>query len=104
MAKVSQLKNSKARYIKHESIRMGDIIKISGHYVDMDITRQGTVRKRLHNGREVEYLTAQGAVLLTVYGDGTSDAGRYTVTLLRRELDSKPFDDKDPEPTLWDGI
>jgi hypothetical protein len=94
----------KARFIKHESIRVKDLIKVTGSHHDMTITRQGTVTKRLHYGRATEYLTADNVVLLHAYGDGGSDLNRFTVTLLSRPLDSAPFSVTDPEPTLFEDL
>jgi hypothetical protein len=87
--------------LKPSSIRYNDIIRVSGKYHDMTITRTGTVAGRSHYSNITEYTTLSGAVLLQVFGDGTTDVGTATITLLRRPINSKPFDDT-PDPSLFD--
>lgn len=90
------------RYIKPDSIRMDDLIRVAGKYLDADITRTGKVVKRRHLNRDTSYETAQGVELLTVHADGSTTPTRARVTLVSRPLDSQPLNDADPEPTLFD--
>lgn len=98
---MARLNRTPPRFIKHESIRLLDTIRVTGRYLDTDTSKTGIVRKRLHEGRGVVYLTAQGAELLRVFGDGGTEPAVARITLVGRVVDSQPFDD-DPEPTLFD--
>ena len=73
------------RYIKPETICIGDKIKIRFSTGDMEQTRTGTVAKREHFGRNTsEVRTAEGYVLLEWFTDGTTSPPNAVVTLIHR--------------------
>jgi len=91
------------RFIKPDSIRMGDLVRVTGKYQDVDIARTGYMVKRDHQGRTTTYYSAAGVELLSVYGDGTTSPERAKVTLITRPMVSSPFPDStDESPTLFD--
>lgn len=71
------------RYIKPESIKIGDTIKVEGQYHDAVFTRTGRVAKRDQQRGLTEWLTAQGVIMVTRYDSGHVD-GNVKVTLLNR--------------------
>lgn len=82
------------RTIKHESIRLGDVVRISGRIGDMEVARVGTVAKRTHSSIGTEYTTPSGMVLLTVYRDGSTDFVKLRIALLNEgHLYTEPVDE-----------
>lgn len=82
-------KTAPARYIKASSIQLGDTIRITGTWHDMEMSRKGTVAKRTVDPRSgtTEWITAQGIVLHTVFKDGSSPHPARVITLLNRVAD-----------------
>jgi hypothetical protein len=72
-----------ARYIKHESIKIGDVIKVERKVQDATVTTIGRVARRDRGLHVTEYTTDQGIVLLTHWHDGISTGGK--ITLLSRD-------------------
>lgn len=69
------------RYIKPETICIGDTIKVTTKEMDTEVSRVGRVARRLHYNQITEYITAEGVSLL-VQNRGMVDC---KVTLLKRE-------------------
>jgi hypothetical protein len=71
-----------ARYIKAETICIGDTVRVSHDELDSTVSIVGVVGKRERRGRETEYFTTGGRLLLTtIYG---ATARTRTITLLDR--------------------
>lgn len=68
--------------IKQDSVKEGDLIRITGNYADMRITRVGIVANvRSHMwGRTIE--TEQGVTLLEIQRDGNTDIRNLKIQLL----------------------
>ena len=81
------------RYIKHDSIRIGDVIKVEQQVEDATIERKGQVAKRERSTYGTDYLTAAGIVLYTYTRDDLTQA---RITLLRRTHNITEM-----ENTLW---
>ena len=79
-----------ARNIKHTSIRIGDCITIHYTFHDMKMTRTAVVAKRDIIGRSTEYRTAQGAIIFTVFADGTTDMHVKRIVWLSSSNDTVP--------------
>jgi hypothetical protein len=92
---------SHARFIKHDSIRLNDLVRVAGKYADADVTRTGVVVKRRHLNKDTVYETEQGVELLTVHADNTTTPECAKVTLISRPLNSQPLHDNDPAPSLF---
>jgi hypothetical protein len=75
------------RYIKPESIQIGDTVKVSKPFQDAIVSTVGIVAKRDHVGDFTEYLTAQGVLLLE---HNRRMPEKVKVTLLNRTLDNTP--------------
>lgn len=80
-----------ARFIKHESIKIGDTIKVEENIADITVTRVGTVAKRDHSHFGTDYVTAQGVALYTHTRDGLKTA---KITLLARALNVSDMTDR----------
>jgi hypothetical protein len=77
-------RQARVHVIKHSTIQLGDLIRVSGKLHDMNVSRTGTVAKRDNDGRgNVDYLTAKGVRLLTVYKDGSADMTGVKITRLQ---------------------
>lgn len=72
----------KPRYIKPETICIGDLIRVTRKHKDVEISVVGKVASRQHFPRSTEYQTANGYVLLEQF---YSTPEKVTVTLLHRE-------------------
>lgn len=87
-------KATKFRQIKPESIRLDDLIRCTATQGGVQRSRTGVVKQRtvFRNNGGVEFATAEGGVLLTVFKDGSTDMfGTTTVTLISRvDTDTLP--------------
>lgn len=75
------------RYIKPETICIGDVIRVTEKKRDTTVSVVGTVAKRERGRNYTEYVTAEGVTLLETY---THDDRKYTVTLLDRPAERTP--------------
>lgn len=69
-------------YIKPETICIGDVIRVTRKYKDVEISEVGKVASRQHFSHSTEYQTAEGHVLLEQF---YSTPQKVTVTLLQRD-------------------
>lgn len=76
-------KTAPARFIKHDSIKTGDVIKVERQIQDAIVTHVGRVAKREHSNYGTDYITAEGIVLYTHTRD---DLAKAKITLLERSL------------------
>ena len=78
---------NKARYIKPETICIGDLIKVTRKHKDVEISEVGRVADRQHAGRFTSYLTAEGHEIVEAIAGVP-----YTrkITLLDRPADRLP--------------
>lgn len=76
-----------ARYIKPETICVGDVIRVTEKRQDVEVSTVGTVARRNYGTNFTEYVTEQGVTLLEVY---TFDDRKIRVTLLDRQSDRTP--------------
>jgi hypothetical protein len=76
--------NRAARYIKPETIVLGDVIRATVKNKDVEISHVGAVARREHNAASTEYISAEGVTLLEVY---RFDDRKIRVTLLDRPAD-----------------
>jgi len=79
--------SAKVRYIRPETICIGDIIKVSWNHKDVIKSIQGEVAHREHYTHSTEYSTAEGQVLCTHWRYQKPD---FRVTLILRKSDTNP--------------
>lgn len=89
------------RFIKHTSIKIGDLIRVHFSFHDMDSTRVGVVAKRDSSTGPTEYMTPKGVTLFTVFRDGTTDIGVKRITWLAGGMLGKASEPSD-EVSLFD--
>lgn len=80
-------RTNKARYIKPETICIGDLIKVTRKFKDAEISEVGRVAYRDHEGRYTDYLTSEGYLLVQLIAGVTYPR---KITLLDREADRLP--------------
>lgn len=80
----------KPKYIKPESICIGDTIIVRNEMQDSVVSYTGTVNTRHHYSHTTEYATAQGVVLLACHADGTTAPPNCTITLVNRKANEHP--------------
>lgn len=72
----------KPRYIKPETICIGDLIRVTRKHKDVEISVVGKVASRQHFPHSTEYQTVEGYVLLEQF---YTTPEKVVVTLLQRE-------------------
>jgi hypothetical protein len=72
------------RYIRPESIQIGDTIKVDKPFHDSIVSHVGIVAKREHLGDFTEYRTVKGVILLE---HNRRMPEKVKVTLLKRTLE-----------------
>lgn len=69
----------RVRYIKPETIVLGDLIRVASKVDGVEVARLGRVEDRAHEGSATVYRTAEGGEVLRYIRENTRD---MTVTLI----------------------
>lgn len=82
-------KEPTVRFIKTESIMIGDTVKVEQEWEDCTVIRIGTVARRDHSRHMTEYLTNKGVVLLTHFPEAPE---KTKISLLHRSINAEQLE------------
>lgn len=86
------MSRTRIQRVQYGTVRVGDRIKVTGAFGDMDITREGTVHRIVSTPSSWEYVTRQGYTLLKVNRVPPHDPPSAVIDLLQRNADTPLFD------------